>query len=65
MPLSPRETEVVELLCDGLSSKEIAHHLHLSPKTVENHRYNIYRKCHVESIAGLFRYAVHQGIVSL
>ena len=63
--LSERETEIVHLLCDGLSSKQIAQRLHVSPKTVENHRYNIYRKCKVESIAGLIRYAVHQEIVTL
>ena len=63
--LSTRETEVVQLLCEGLSSKKIALRLHVSPKTVENHRYNIYRKCHVESIAGLIRHAVQHGIVSL
>ena len=63
--LSVRETEIVHLLCDGLSSKQIAQRLQVAPKTVENHRYNIYRKCKVESIAGLIRYAVHQDIVTL
>ena len=63
--LSPRENEVVQLLCDGLSSKQIAARLHLAPKTVENHRYNIYRKCHVESIAGLIRFAVQHGMATL
>jgi DNA-binding NarL/FixJ family response regulator len=57
--------EVVQLLCEGLSSKQIAGHLHISAKTVENHRYNIYRKCEVESIAGLMRHAIQQGLVSL
>jgi DNA-binding NarL/FixJ family response regulator len=63
--LSERETEIVRLLCDGLSSKQIAQQLRVAPKTIENHRYNIYRKCKVESIAGLIRYAVHQDIVTL
>lgn len=63
--LSAREIEVVQLLCDGLSSKQIAARLHLAPKTVENHRYNIYRKCRVESIAGLIRYAVQHGMATL
>lgn len=63
--LSARETEVVQLLCEGLSSKQIAARLNLAPKTVENHRYNIYRKCHVESIAGLIRYAVQHGMTTL
>lgn len=62
--LSRREMEIVHFLCNGLSSKEIAKSLHLSTKTIENHRYNIYRKCDVESIAGLIRHAVQQGLVS-
>lgn len=65
MELSRREIEIVQLLCEGLSSKEIARHLHISAKTVENHRYNIYRKCEVESIAGLMRHAIQQGLVSI
>lgn len=63
--LSVRETEIVQLLCEGLSSKEIARKLHLSPKTVENHRYNIYRKCSVDSATGLMRYAIQSGIVMI
>jgi len=65
MDLSRREIEVVQLLCEGLSSKEIARHLHISAKTVENHRYNIYRKCEVDSIAALMRHAIQQGLVSI
>ncbi len=63
--LSRREVEIVQLLCEGLSSKEIARRLHLSAKTVENHRYNIYRKCQVDSIAALMRYAIKHGLVSI
>jgi DNA-binding NarL/FixJ family response regulator len=63
--LSRREIEVVQLLCEGLSSKEIARRLHISAKTVENHRYNIYRKCEVDSIAGLMRHAIQNGLVTI
>lgn len=63
--LSKREMEIVALLCEGLSSKAIATRLHLSCKTVENHRYNIYRKCEVESIAGLIRYAIQNGLAAI
>jgi DNA-binding NarL/FixJ family response regulator len=63
--LSRRETEIVQLLCEGLSSKQIARRLHLSAKTIENHRYNIYRKCEVDSIAGLMRHAIQHGMVSI
>ncbi len=65
MELSRREIEIIQLLCEGLSSKAIAKDLHISAKTVENHRYNIYRKCEVESIAGLMRHAIQQGLVSI
>ena len=63
--LSPREVEVVQLLCEGLSSKEIGRKLHLSSKTIENHRYNTYRKCSVENVAGLMRYAIQNGMVMI
>lgn len=63
--LSKREVEVVQLLCEGLSSKEIGHRLHISPKTVENHRYNIYRKCEVDNVAALMRHAIEEGLISL
>lgn len=63
--LSRRELEIVQLLCEGLSSKGIAQRLHISAKTVENHRYNIYRKCEVEGIAGLIRHAIQTGMVSI
>lgn len=65
LELSKRETEIVQYLCEGLSSKEVARHLHLSAKTIENHRYNIYRKCEVTSIAGLMRYAIQHGLISI
>ncbi len=63
--LSRREVEIVQLLCEGLSSKEIARSLHISAKTVENHRYNIYKKCGAESLASLMRYAIHHGLISI
>ncbi|MBS3733887.1 MAG: response regulator transcription factor [Phycisphaerae bacterium] len=63
--LSQREIEVVQLLCEGLTSKEIGRRLHISAKTVENHRYNIYRKCEVDTLAGLMRHAIQQGLVSI
>lgn len=45
--LSPREREVLEQLCRGLSNRDIAEELCVSPRTVENHIYNLYRKCGV------------------
>lgn len=64
-PLSRREEEIVTLLCDGLAPKDVARHLHLSVKTIENHKYNIYRKCGVSSATELLRYAIQHSIVSL
>lgn len=64
MGLSTREMEIVQLLCQGLSSKEIGRCLHISSKTVENHRYNIYRKWNLNNLASLIRFAIHEGVVS-
>ncbi len=65
MALSPREVEIVQLLCEGHVCKEIARQLRISAKTVENHRHNIYRKCEVDNIARLVRHAIRQGMVSV
>ena len=46
--LSPRESEVLAELCSGLSNRDIAERLYVSPRTVENHVYNLYRKCNVK-----------------
>jgi DNA-binding NarL/FixJ family response regulator len=63
--LSPRELQIAQLLCEGLTGKEIGRQLHISAKTVENHRHAIYQKCGVDNLAGLIRHAVHQGIIDL
>lgn len=49
MDLSPRLKEIAEKLLEGLSSKEIAHQLHISPKTAENHIYSLYKKVGAKS----------------
>ena len=63
--LSNREAEIIRLLWDGLSTKEIGKKLHLSFKTVENHRHNIYQKCGVNSLAALFRHALRNAIIAI
>ena len=63
--LSRREVEVLQLLCEACSGKEVARQLHISAKTVDNHRYNIYRKCQVDSIASLMRHAIKNGLVTI
>lgn len=61
--LSPREREVLRLLAQGLSSKQIADQLGLSVRTVENHRGNIARRTRLRSVAQLTLYAVQLGLV--
>ncbi len=61
--LSPREREVVQLVCEGKASKEIATILGLSLATAETHRSNILRKLGLHSIAELVLYAVRNEIV--
>jgi DNA-binding NarL/FixJ family response regulator len=63
--LSAREREVVQLLAEGKSSKEIASHLELSVKTVETHRSNIMRKLNLHSLGNLVLYAVKHKIVQV
>ena len=61
--LTERQKEVLVLLASGLSSKEIAFELKLSPKTIDVHRARIMERLDVRDIAGLTRYAVRRGLV--
>jgi DNA-binding NarL/FixJ family response regulator len=63
--LTPREREILQLIAEGKNTKNIAHHLHKSTKTVETHRRNIMKKLKVKSVAELTRYAISEGIISL
>ena len=63
--LSPREREVLQLIADGLSTKEAASKLHLSVKTIETHRRQIMDKLGIYNIAGLIKFAVREGLSSL
>jgi len=60
--LSPREREIVQLLAEGQSNKDVARILDLSVKTVETHRSNIMSKMGFESLAELVRYAIRNKI---
>ncbi|MBI5799784.1 MAG: response regulator transcription factor [Verrucomicrobia bacterium] len=62
-PLTARERQVVQLVAEGKSSKEVADSLGVSAKTVESHRANILRKLGLRSSAELVRYAVRNKIV--
>jgi DNA-binding NarL/FixJ family response regulator len=63
--LTPREREVVQLLAEGKSTKEVASHLDLSVKTAETHRSNIMRKLGLHSISELVLYAVRNSIIQV
>lgn len=61
--LSSRETELLQLIAEGLPNKQIAAELNISIKTVEKHRQNLMQKLNIHDIAGLTRYAISMGII--
>jgi DNA-binding NarL/FixJ family response regulator len=61
--LSPRETEVVKLIAEGHTSREIAGVLSISEHTVERHRANVLEKLHLKDRVALTRYAIRRGLV--
>jgi len=61
--LSQREREVLQLIAEGLSTKEIAGKLSISVKTAETHRSNLMMKLDLHGIAGLTRYAIDHGLI--
>jgi DNA-binding NarL/FixJ family response regulator len=63
--LSPREREVLQVLAEGKSSKEIANHLNVAVTTVETHRRQIMDKLKLHTIAELTKYAIREGLTSL
>jgi len=62
--LTPRQREVLQLLAEGHSTKEIAFRLHVSVKTVETHRAQVMDRLDIHDLAGLVRFAVRMGLVS-
>jgi DNA-binding NarL/FixJ family response regulator len=60
--LTDRESDVVRLVVEGLTARQIATRLVLSPRTVENHVQNVLRKLHLHSRAALVRYAIEHGL---
>ena len=63
--LSPRERQVVQLIAEGKSTKQIAEVLHITVKTAEFHRGRVMRKLNIHDVAGLVRYAIREGLVVL
>jgi two-component system response regulator NreC len=64
-PLTAREEEILRLIAEGLSNKEVASQLFISVRTVENHRASIMRKLHLRSVVDLVKYAISSGVVRL
>ena len=62
--LTAREREILQLLAEGHSTKEIALHLDVSAKTVATHRENLMKKVEIETIAGLTKYAIRHGLTT-
>jgi DNA-binding NarL/FixJ family response regulator len=61
--LTPREEEIVKLVAEAHTTKQIAEILHLSEKTVENHRGNAMRKLGMRDRVELVRYAIRRGLI--
>ena len=62
-PLTPRQTEILRLVASGKTTKEIARHLGISPKTVEFHRGRLMQRTGAHDVTGLTRFALQTGVV--
>jgi DNA-binding NarL/FixJ family response regulator len=62
--LTPRQREILQLIAEGQTTKEIARTLNLSVKTVEMHRSQLMERLQIHDVAGLVRYAIRTGLVS-
>ena len=62
--LTPRQREILKLVTEGLTTKEIAYQLKLSVKTVETHRTQIMERLDIHDVPGLVRYAIRSGLIS-
>ncbi len=63
--LTSREREVLQLISEGHSAREIARRLHLSVKTIETHRRQMMEKLEIHSVADLTKFAIREGLTSL
>ncbi|MBL1177024.1 response regulator [Pantanalinema sp. GBBB05] len=63
--LTPRQREILQLIAEGKSTKEIADNLYISTKTVETHRVQLMERLDIHDVAGLVRYAIRKGLVML
>jgi DNA-binding NarL/FixJ family response regulator len=62
---TPRQREVIQLLAEGRSMKAVADALHITPRTVAEHKYNVMELLQLKSNADLVQYAIKHGIISL
>ena len=62
--LSPRERQVMQLVAEGKSTKQIAQVLHIAVKTAEFHRGRLMQKLNIHDVAGLVRYAIREGLIT-
>jgi DNA-binding NarL/FixJ family response regulator len=62
--LTIREREVLQLVAEGHTTKEIAQMLELSPKTIDSHREHIMEKLSIRNVAGLTKYAIREGLTT-
>ena len=62
--LSTRQREVLQLIAEGHSTRDIGEQLHISPKTVETHRAELMRRLGIFEVAGLTRFALREGLIS-
>lgn len=63
--LSPRQREVLRLIAEGRTTKQIAQVLEISVKTVETHRAQLMERLGIHDVAGLVRYAIHVGLIDV
>ncbi len=62
-PLTPRETEIVKLIAEGHTAREIAEILFIAEKTVDRHRTNVFAKLELDDRVALTRYAIRHGLI--
>ena len=62
--LTPRQREVLQLIAEGHSTKDMAQRLAVSVKTIETHRMDIKHRLGIHDVAGLVRYAIRVGLIT-
>ncbi len=65
IPLTARQREILHCVAEGMSGKEMARRLGISPKTVEGHRTHLMQRLHIHDVPGLVRYAIRIGLIDV